>query len=211
MPKPCTGLRVAAFMAAAALLALLIAPLLTAAGHRCIFDELQRSQLAAGASAVVETEDRGAPRRQGAELHEDIATSVSWEPIRITVFTEDLDNDSRYCTQTGSLRPDFMGSTCVCEADDILTDEKKCLLRDVVIHDAVQMHRDRLLVQRHDGNIRVDRFTRGICSHFTVPESSWFQVIVINCSSYLSNIFFSRFGGTLIICVFLFYDLLCPF
>ncbi|CCW61212.1 unnamed protein product [Phytomonas sp. EM1] len=89
------------------------------------------------------------------------------------VFTEDLNNYSRYCTKVGETRFDFMDSTRVCDSDEILTYAKKLVLRDVVIRDAVQMHEDRLLVQPHSGNIRVNRFTHGLCSHFTIPDSHY--------------------------------------
>ncbi|CCW72211.1 unnamed protein product [Phytomonas sp. Hart1] len=58
-----------------------------------------------------------------------------------------------------------------CNPDDILTDEKKQLLREVIIPKAVQMHKDRLLVQPLRDNIRVKHFTGNICPQFAVPRS----------------------------------------
>ncbi|CCW72240.1 unnamed protein product [Phytomonas sp. Hart1] len=171
MPNPRTSLRVSALTAAAVLLALLVGTPLIAAGHRCIFDELQRLQLATGSSAVPEVGDRGAPQGQGAEQHGSFTATDPWEPIRISVFTEDLDDSSRYCTQPGEMKPNFKGSMIKCNPDNILTDEKKQLIRKQIIPNAVQMHRDRLLVQPLRHNIRVGHLTGSLCPYFTVPQS----------------------------------------
>ncbi|CCW71652.1 unnamed protein product [Phytomonas sp. Hart1] len=58
-----------------------------------------------------------------------------------------------------------------CKSDNILTDKKKRILHDEMIPDAVQMHKDRLLVQPLRDNIRVEHFTGKICSQFTIPQS----------------------------------------
>ncbi|CCW72227.1 unnamed protein product [Phytomonas sp. Hart1] len=171
MPNPRTGLRVSALTAAAVLLTLLVGTPLIAAGHRCIFDKMQRLQLATGTSAVPEVGDRGAPPRQGAEQHGWFTPPDLWEPIRISVFTEDLDDSSRYCTQPEEMKPNFKGSMMQCNSDNVLTDEKKQLLRKKIIPDAVQMHKDRLLVQPVRDNIFVEHFTLGLCSQFTIPQS----------------------------------------
>ncbi|CCW72064.1 unnamed protein product [Phytomonas sp. Hart1] len=171
MPNPLTGLRVSALTAANVLLALLVGTPLIAAGHRCVFDELQRLQLATGTSAVPEVGDRGAPPRQGAEQHGSFTAPDPWEPIRISVFTKDLDDSSRYCTQPGEMKPDFFGSMLKCNSDNVLTDEKKRILREVIVPNAVQMHEDRLLVQPLRDNICVQHFTDDVCSQFTIPQS----------------------------------------
>ncbi|CCW69207.1 unnamed protein product [Phytomonas sp. Hart1] len=171
MPNPHTGLRVSALTAAAVLLALLVGTPLIAVGHRCIFDELQRLQLATGTSAVPEVRDRGAPQRQGAEQHGSSIAPDSWEPIRISVFTQDIDDSSRYCTQPGEMRHNFIASKIKCNYNSVLTDEKKQLLRKQIIPNAIQMHKDRLLVQPLRDNIRVEHFNGKLCSHFTISQS----------------------------------------
>ncbi|CCW71256.1 unnamed protein product [Phytomonas sp. Hart1] len=171
MPNPRTGLQVSALTATAVLLALLVGTPLIAVGHRCIFDEMQRLQLATGTSAVPEVRDRGTPQGQGAEQHGSPTATDSWKPIRISVFTEDLDDSSRYCTQPGEMKPDFRGSMIQCNSDNVLTDEKKQVLRNVIIPNAVQMHKDRLLVQPRRYNIRVERLSGILCSQFTIPQS----------------------------------------
>ncbi|CCW72155.1 unnamed protein product [Phytomonas sp. Hart1] len=171
MSNPRTGLRVSALTTAAVLLVLLVGTPLIAAGHRCIFDELQRLQLGTDTSAVPDVRDRGTPQGQGAEQHGSITATDPWEPIRISVFTKDLDDSSRYCTQPGEMKPNFTGSIIECNTKNVLTDKKKRILREVIIPNAVRMHKDRLLVQPLRDNIRVEHFTGDICSQFTVPQS----------------------------------------
>ncbi|CCW71257.1 unnamed protein product [Phytomonas sp. Hart1] len=132
---------------------------------------MQRLQLATGTSAVPKVRDRGTPQGQGAEQHGSSTAPDPWKPIRFSVFTKDLDDSSRYCTQPGEMKPNFRGSMIQCNSDNILTDEKKQLLRKQIIPNAVQMHRERLLVQPLRDNIRVNHFTRDTCSQFTIPQS----------------------------------------
>ncbi|CCW69086.1 unnamed protein product [Phytomonas sp. Hart1] len=58
-----------------------------------------------------------------------------------------------------------------CNSDNVLTDEKKQLMRKKIIPNAVQMHKDRLLVQPLRDNIRIKRLTGNLCSQFTIPQS----------------------------------------
>ncbi|KAK7199104.1 major surface protease gp63 [Novymonas esmeraldas] len=94
-----------------------------------------------------------------------------WTPIRVAVFTYDIDDSSRYCTEAGQLRPDFDGDTVICGPDDVLTDTKKQTLLEFLIPSAVRMHEERLSVQRERGNIVVDRSTYEDpdCRHFSIP------------------------------------------
>ncbi|CCW69204.1 unnamed protein product [Phytomonas sp. Hart1] len=69
------------------------------------------------------------------------------------------------------MKPDFKGSMMQCNSKNILTDEKKQLLRKQIIPDAIQMHKDRLLVQPLKDSILVEHFTGDVCSHFTIPQS----------------------------------------
>ncbi|CCW72228.1 unnamed protein product [Phytomonas sp. Hart1] len=69
------------------------------------------------------------------------------------------------------MKPDFKGSMARCNSKNIFNDKKKRMLREVIIPNAVQMHKDRLLVQPLRDNIRVEHFTGKICSQFTIPHS----------------------------------------
>jgi len=99
------------------------------------------------------------------------AVTENWSPIRITVFTEDLDDPSKYCTAAGQLRPDFLGHMVRCQQEDVFTGAKRYTLLDTIIPMAVKMHTDRLLVQPI-GTIEVPNFNgTGVCQYFDVPES----------------------------------------
>lgn len=95
----------------------------------------------------------------------------AWAPIRIKVFTEDLNNRNKYCTRVGDVRSDFRRREINCTKDNILTAEKKELLLNFIIPNAVKMHTDRLLVQPVVGNLVLPRFYNLFCNEFTVPSS----------------------------------------
>ncbi|KAK7199356.1 major surface protease gp63 [Novymonas esmeraldas] len=102
-----------------------------------------------------------------------ITAPPDWTPIRIAVFTYDVANSSRYCTEAGQLRPDMKGDTVICGPDDVLTDTKKQRLLEFLIPSAVRMHEERLSVQRERGNIVVDQrtFEDSNCREFSIPAS----------------------------------------
>lgn len=100
------------------------------------------------------------------------AESDTYEPIRINVFMEDLENSTRYCTTAGESRPDFKGGEIVCTSDDILTDEKKKILMVSLVDGAVSLHTERLNVKRVTGNLNLTEMDRsGVCGEFTVPPT----------------------------------------
>ncbi|KAK7199348.1 major surface protease gp63 [Novymonas esmeraldas] len=102
-----------------------------------------------------------------------ITAPPEWKPIRVAIFTYDVDDSSRYCTEAGQRRPDFEGKTVVCGPDDVLTDTKKQTLLKFLVPSAVRLHEERLSVQRERGNIVVDRdtFEASKCRDFSIPDS----------------------------------------
>ncbi|ESL09453.1 surface protease GP63, partial [Trypanosoma rangeli SC58] len=112
---------------------------------------------------------REVPRKGQGAMQAYTAGASSWEPIRIKVFTEDLNNEFRYCTAAGDIRPDYEGGVALCKAAHILTPEKKALLVERLIPESIQLHATRLLVRPMDF-IFVGRITFGACIFFTVPE-----------------------------------------
>ncbi|KAK7202346.1 major surface protease gp63 [Novymonas esmeraldas] len=102
-----------------------------------------------------------------------ITAPPEWKPIRIAIFSYDIEDSSRYCTEAGQLRPDFTGKTVICRPDDVLTDTKKQTLLELLIPSAVRMHEERLSVQRERGNIVVDQLINQHpdCRHFSIPAS----------------------------------------
>ncbi|KAK7198053.1 major surface protease gp63 [Novymonas esmeraldas] len=102
-----------------------------------------------------------------------ITAPPDWTPIRVAIFTYDIANSSRYCTEAGQRRPDMKGDTVICESDDVLTDTKKQTLLEFLVPSAVRLHEERLSVQRERGNIVVDQrtFEDSNCREFSVPAS----------------------------------------
>ncbi|KAG8342267.1 putative Leishmanolysin [Trypanosoma vivax] len=92
-----------------------------------------------------------------------------WLPIRIMFFTFDLRNSSRYCTVSGTTRPNYRGGTAICTVNDILTDDKKAMLSAQILPQATKMHADRLLIKRRIQSVFVPTFRDNVCNSFTIP------------------------------------------
>lgn len=143
--------------------------------HHCGFDALHartRNTRVIGVSRVVQP---ALPERNIDAVAIPAAdSSAAWQPIRIRVFTEDLDHSNKYCMAAGQSRPNFEGGKVTCTSDDILTSGKKTVLTDFLVPSAIQLHEDRLNVQRVDGNIVVEPSSitsDSICGQFTIPAS----------------------------------------
>ncbi|KAK7199537.1 major surface protease gp63 [Novymonas esmeraldas] len=134
--------------------------------HHRSFDELQ-------ASTVSTRVSRGSRVADTDGWPFVITAPPDWKPIRIAVFTFDIDDSSRYCTEAGQLRPDMKGNTVTCGPDDVLTDTKKQTLLEFMIPSAVRLHEERLSVQRERGNVVVDQLIDQDpdCRHFSIPAS----------------------------------------
>ncbi|KPI87511.1 GP63-like protein leishmanolysin-like protein metallo-peptidase Clan MA(M) Family M8 [Leptomonas seymouri] len=101
-------------------------------------------------------------------------SASTWAPIRIAVFTPDLEDSTRYCTAVGQHRPDYYGNSIECtSAEDILTDRKKRVLMDYLLPEAVKAHASRLMVHpvAHDTTIVVKPMRGRYCGSFTVPDA----------------------------------------
>ncbi|KAH9601596.1 Peptidase M8 [Trypanosoma melophagium] len=57
----------------------------------------------------------------------------TWEPLRILVDTSLLVDPTKICTAVGQVRPDFMGSTQICLAQDIMTVERLWIIENVAL------------------------------------------------------------------------------
>ncbi|RNF03851.1 GP63 group I member a protein [Trypanosoma conorhini] len=138
-----------------------------AAEQRCMFDRISRKAGSRRRSLVLELPDR---ERGGAQV---LTASVSgWAPIRFKVFSEDMNNPSKYCTAAGETRPDLAGGTLVCRQQDVFTDEKKSIILNRVLPRAIQMHVDRLYVEPFTDALVIPGFSPGdICGEFTIPSS----------------------------------------
>lgn len=155
---------------------------------RCLFDEVQAAHLrSTGSKLSVATEVprerslssvvRGLQLSSSGPLSGSVAqartSKGAWQPIRIGIFTGDIDDPSRYCTKAGERRSTLIDptSTAVCTDEDVLTPEKREILLRELLPAAVQLHSERLLVQRVGGNVKVGEMTGDRCAHFTVPSS----------------------------------------
>ncbi|KAK7199424.1 major surface protease gp63 [Novymonas esmeraldas] len=134
--------------------------------HHRSFDALQ-------ARTVSTRVSRGSRAAVTAGQSSVVTEPPEWKPIRVAVFTYDIADSSRYCTEAGQLRPDFTGDTVICEPDDVLTGTKKQTLLEFLIPSAVRLHEERLSVQRERGNIVVDQSTyeSSYCRDFSIPDS----------------------------------------
>ncbi|KEG08395.1 surface protease GP63 [Trypanosoma grayi] len=138
--------------------------------RRCLFDELRRKSGAQPLAVVREVPRKG---QSGWQAYTLSGGEKTWAPIRIKAFTEDMNNQSQYCNQSGVWRPNFRGDTAPCTRDDVLTAEKRAVIVKHTIPLAVELHSSRLLVQREDNNIVVPKFNSVVCASFTVPEAHY--------------------------------------
>ncbi|EKF38847.1 surface protease GP63, putative, partial [Trypanosoma cruzi marinkellei] len=122
---------------------------------------------------------REVPRKgQGAMQAYTVAVqddNSDWEPIRIKVFTEDLEKSAnkkkrkKYCETKGDECSNFLGSTITCKEEHFLSDAKGKLYTEKILPGAVKLHAERLLVKPTEGNIKIPRNMNEPCNHFTVP------------------------------------------
>ncbi|PBJ81137.1 surface protease GP63,metallopeptidase [Trypanosoma cruzi cruzi] len=136
------------------------------AEHHCISDKIEKKVGPRTKAVVLEL-----PTRESGMMRALTASDPEWAPIRFQVFTEDLNDPSRYCTAEGQIRPDFTGGTVECKSEDILTEEKKSIILNSLIPRALKMHTDRLLVEPLTANVTVPKLFLGVCAQFTIPSS----------------------------------------
>ncbi|KAF8295947.1 putative surface protease GP63 [Trypanosoma cruzi] len=136
------------------------------AEHHCISDEIEKKVGPRTTAVVLEL-----PTREIGMMRAMTASDPEWAPIRFQVFTEDLNDPSKYCTAEGQIRPDFLGGTVECKEKDILTEEKKSIILKSILPRALKMHTDRLLVKPLTGRVIVPRYSSGACAQFTIPSS----------------------------------------
>ncbi|ORC91039.1 surface protease GP63 [Trypanosoma theileri] len=141
--------------------------------HHCIHDKISgfyedpksRKEVSHEVK-VIETESGNQ------ELPQRSAPNKEWNPIRIEVFTHDLEKQGRYCAKKGEeVKIDVFNSKHTCTEEDVLTPEKKNILVNTILKEAVKLHSDRLRVERLKGPLVVPKFGVGTkCATFTVPD-----------------------------------------
>ncbi|KAH9586625.1 Peptidase M8 [Trypanosoma melophagium] len=149
--------------------------------HRCIHDAVLRlvgADLTAMKFLPAEVSENffvriTSPSESGEHkvLHFKSDLDDQWLPILIDVSTLDLDDGGRFCKKSGESIVDFFGSDIVCADNDVLTPEKKSILVEWIIPEAVKLHSERLLVEPMEAPIVVPTFSStNLCSKFTIPQ-----------------------------------------
>ncbi|RNC55109.1 GP63 group II protein [Trypanosoma cruzi] len=137
--------------------------------HRCGFDAMMK-KYGRLPTAVV----REVPRRGQGAVQAYTATSEDgddgWAPIRIKVSAEDMYNPLRHCTAAGDLRIDHDGRAITCEADDVLTEERRNIILRQILPAAIQLHAERLSVRPVTRPVLIPRTGLGMCNNFTIPH-----------------------------------------
>ncbi|RNE98457.1 GP63 group I member a protein [Trypanosoma rangeli] len=135
--------------------------------HICIFDRISRKAGPPLRAIVRELPDR---ERGGTQV---LTASVSdWAPIRFKVFSEDMNNPSKYCTAAGDFRSDLLARTLFCRQQDFFTAEKKSIILNRMLPEAMQLHIDRLHVKPEMRPVVVPFFSSGTpCGKFEIPSS----------------------------------------
>ncbi|ORC85347.1 putative surface protease GP63, putative,metallopeptidase [Trypanosoma theileri] len=114
------------------------------------------------------------PRHSGSsqtvKIRED--PSEGWKPIRIKLVSDHLKKGEHHCSDKLPSIKTLLNDDFKCTTDDILTEEKRKILVEEILPEAVKLHKERLFVKPLKGPIVVPEFTNkdGLCSKF-IPEA----------------------------------------
>ncbi|XUY37375.1 leishmanolysin [Leishmania panamensis] len=159
-----------------------------AAGHHCIHDRLQARVLQSVAqqrrppgsvSALglpyVSTDPISSAHTVDWALADStspsVAHSADWGTLRILTSLEDLNDHDYYCSYVGQLVNNHQGAMDICDAEDILTEEKRNTLVNYLLPLALQLHVERLKVRQVQGTWKVTGMEGDVCGEFKVPEA----------------------------------------
>ncbi|ORC85351.1 surface protease GP63 [Trypanosoma theileri] len=149
--------------------------------HRCIHDRVMMHVGAdfngddrlLGMTTVSRHRDSNANSRSSPTLKIREDPSEGWKPIRIKLVTDDLKKGEHYCLDDAKKSEILLHHTYNCSKDDELTPEKKKILVDEILPEAIKLHEERLFVERLKGPIVVPKFSdKSLCSKFTTPTSA---------------------------------------
>ncbi|ORC83911.1 putative peptidase M8, partial [Trypanosoma theileri] len=153
--------------------------------HRCMHDTVA---LRVGVGPIFEYDKEIEKKRESQQIRlssnsqrspagREEPVGEEWKPIRIKLVTDGLKKTGHDCTGketnniTTLLKEDF-----TCTENDILTAEKKKILVEEILPEAIKLHKERLFVQPLNGSIVVPQFSKsnGLCSQFipTTVEST---------------------------------------
>ncbi|ORC81751.1 surface protease GP63 [Trypanosoma theileri] len=145
--------------------------------HRCVFDrvsvklgtsyDLSKQEKARDpVSGSLQTWSTEAPSKRE-------EPQEGWEPIRIKLVFDNLKMAGHDCSENVNKNPikTLLNTEFNCTDHDILTEEKKNILVNEILPEAINLHKERLLVKPLKGPIVVPEFSdpQGLCSKF-IPK-----------------------------------------
>ena len=141
-------------------------------GHRCIHDELPASEKRA---KRVEQPWEAEARKRGDSPNKP-RQGINWQPIRVTIALDNLQNDQYTCYTAGTTIPTESGSTYTCTANDIMTPTKTTFLNTSMLQMAATRFAELLSVDRV-GPITVSSNTFSCSRYVILPFVGYFAVI----------------------------------
>ncbi|CAM37368.1 GP63, leishmanolysin, partial [Leishmania braziliensis MHOM/BR/75/M2904] len=99
-----------------------------------------------------------------------VAHSADWGTLRILTSLEDLNDPDCYCSYVGQLVDNHQGAIDICEAEDVLTEERRHILVTYLLPLALQLHVERLKVRQVQSTWKVTGMEGDVCGTFKVPE-----------------------------------------
>ncbi|GET94024.1 GP63, leishmanolysin [Leishmania tarentolae] len=154
--------------------------------HRCIHDSMQARVLQSVAEqrmhpsrvsslglpyVSLDAADPAFTTNATTDKQRSVVRAKQWGTLRVAVSTEDLTDPARHCVRKGQHVSNHKGQTTYCTAEDILTDEKRDILVNYTLPQALQLHTERLKVRQVQGKWKVTGMVGKVCSSFKVPET----------------------------------------
>ncbi|GET94019.1 GP63, leishmanolysin [Leishmania tarentolae] len=154
--------------------------------HRCIHDSMQARVLQSVAEqrmhpsrvsplglpcVALDAADPAFTTNATTDKQRSVVRAKQWGTLRVAVSTEDLTDPARHCVRKGQHVSNHKGQTTYCTAEDILTDEKRDILVNYTLPQALQLHTDRLKVRQVQGKWKVTDMVGKVCSTFKVPKA----------------------------------------
>ncbi|GET86507.1 GP63, leishmanolysin [Leishmania tarentolae] len=154
--------------------------------HRCIHDSMQARVLQSVAEqrmhpsrvsslglpyVALDAADPAFTTTATTDKQRSVVRAKQWGTLRVAVSTEDLTDLTSYCARVGQHISTHNGRFATCMADDILTDEKRDILVNHLVPQAVQLHTDRLKVRQVQAKWKVTEMVGESCRGFKLPEA----------------------------------------
>lgn len=113
--------------------------------------------------------DPMSPENKDKQFSRSMGNHDIWKPIRIVVDISHLVDPKKVCTAVGDVRPNYIGSDYVCEAEDVMTAEKLNFIQNVTLPLAVFLTQQFLNTKPLDDPLFVEKDVCG--SGVDIPDS----------------------------------------